>query len=130
MLFPKTKNSSFITSSYKVKNKIKGDTKNKVVDKIKNVVSTNSNQIRITTIHDVKGETFDAVLLVSAKNKQSKGGHFEQWIGLDEEAKEEHIRFAYVASSRPKHLLVWAILKKTQNDKNIKCVTDLGFNLK
>lgn len=103
-----------------VKNKIKGSTNEKVIDKIRGSAIENSERIRLTTIHDVKGETFDSVLLVSAANKNSKGGHVEQWIGLQEEGKNEHIRFAYVASSRPKHLLVWAIPESTKSKKQIK----------
>ncbi len=66
-----------------------------------------ASSLRITTIHDVKGETFDALLLISAKNKQSRGGHFEQWLH-PQPGKEEYRRFAYVACSRPQHLLVIA----------------------
>jgi len=104
----------------------KGDSKKIVSTIIKTKYGIGSEQIRITTIHDVKGETFDAVLLVSAQDKKSKGGHVEQWIGLDNEAKEEHIRFAYVASSRPKHLLVWAIPSKVQGNQDIQSL--LGCN--
>lgn len=100
----------------------KGDSKKRVSATIRTDSGVNSEQIRITTFHDVKGETFDAVLLVSAQDKKSKGGHVEQWIGLDNESKEEHIRFAYVGSSRPKHLLVWAIPKKVQGNKEIEAI--------
>lgn len=63
--------------------------------------------LRITTIHDVKGETFDALLLISSKDQRSPGGHFEHWLH-PEPGKEEYQRFAYVACSRPRHLLVIA----------------------
>ncbi|HCN83904.1 MAG TPA: hypothetical protein DIT07_09840 [Sphingobacteriaceae bacterium] len=111
-----------------VKGKImapKGFAKVLVLDTLKANQNNYSEKIRMTTFHDVKGETLDAVLIVSAKDKKSKGGHFEQW--LSEEADEkEFVRFAYVASSRPKHLLIWAIPKIANNkfkDKIIK----LGF---
>jgi DNA helicase-2/ATP-dependent DNA helicase PcrA len=84
------------------------------------------NAIRTTTIHSVKGETMEAVLFVSHWDKTSKGGHFSHWIkgpGND----EEHLRFAYVACSRPKHLLVIAI--KPSTDRDIKLFTDMGFTL-
>lgn len=64
-------------------------------------------RIRATTIHDAKGETLDAVMLVSSPDKRSKGGHFEHWIDPSP-GNEEHRRFAYVACSRPRHLLVVA----------------------
>lgn len=114
---------------HSVKSKIRGSTTDKIVSKVKNNSSDDSAKIRVSTIHGVKGETFDAVLLVSAKDKKSKGGHVEQWIGLVEEAKDEHIRFAYVASSRPKHLLVWAIPQNnTQIFETVNAVLGLNQN--
>ena len=74
-------------------------------------------RVRTTTIHDAKGETLDAVLLVSAPDKHSKGGHFEHWI-RPSSGNEEHSRFAYVACSRPKHLLIIAAKKMNAKDKN------------
>lgn len=74
------------------------------------------NALRTTTIHSVKGETLEAVLLISHKNKQSQGGHFSDWfreVGCD----EEHIRFAYVACSRPQHILILAVPKLNNVDK-------------
>lgn len=65
------------------------------------------NIFRTTTIHSVKGETFNAVLLISHHNKQSKGGHFSQWL-REGKFDEEHVRFAYVAASRPKYALIIA----------------------
>lgn len=65
--------------------------------------SSSSRKIRMTTIHDVKGETLDALMLVSNPNKLSKGGHFEHWL---EDPTSEYARFAYVACSRPKNLLI------------------------
>lgn len=81
-------------------------------------------RIRTTTIHDVKGESLDAILLVSAPDKHSKGGHFEHWLTAGA-GNEEHRRFAYVACSRPKHLLIIAACKL--NDKNTKRLTALGL---
>lgn len=82
------------------------------------------NIFRTTTIHSVKGETLKAVLLISHPNKQSKGGHFSHWF-REGNFEEEHIRFAYVAMSRPKHLLILATpqLKATELIK----LQNLGF---
>lgn len=96
-----------------------------VIDTIKANQNTYSEKIRMTTFHDVKGETLDAVLIISAKDKKSKGGHFEQWLSQDVNEKE-FVRFAYVASSRPKHLLIWAI-PKIANNQFINKIKDLGF---
>jgi DNA helicase-2/ATP-dependent DNA helicase PcrA len=82
------------------------------------------NVFRTTTIHSVKGETLDAVLLVSHKNKQSQGGHFSDWF-REGNYNQEHIRFAYVACSRPKHILVLAIPKSNKNE--IEKLNKIGF---
>lgn len=81
--------------------------------------------IRITTIHQVKGETHDATLLVSSPDKRGrKGSHWREW--LDESVDDgEHTRFAYVASSRPKRLLAWAIPEI--NKEGITKLQEFGF---
>lgn len=86
----------------------------------------NSAGIRITTFHQVKGETLDAVLVVSAPDRRSQGGHWEHWLDADRE-NEEHVRFAYVASSRPRQVLAWAIPEDTKTDYTI--FGNLGFDL-
>ncbi|MEO6832303.1 MAG: hypothetical protein ABI378_07850, partial [Chitinophagaceae bacterium] len=55
----------------------------------------------------------------------SQGGYFEHWLTGDSE-KKEHVRFAYVASSRPKHLIIWAI-PKVKNNQFISKIKALGF---
>ena len=86
--------------------------------------TTPSHGLRVTTIHDVKGETFDAVLLISAQNKLSPGGHIDHWLHPSPD-NEEYRRFAYVACSRPQHLLVLATpqLEVQQVDE----IRGLGF---
>lgn len=106
----------------------KGAAKKKVAESIKAVAATHKEKIRMTTFHDVKGETMHATMVVSSKDKTSKGGHFEHWLGVGTE-QSEYVRFAYVASSRPKHLLIWAIPKLNKN-KHIKTIEDLGFKLR
>lgn len=64
-------------------------------------------QIRIETIHSVKGDTFDAVLLLSTPNGHGKSGYWENWFNVNEESG----RIAYVASTRPRYLLCWGINK-------------------
>lgn len=87
-----------------------------------------SEKLRMTTFHDIKGETLDAAVIISAGNKKSRGGYFEQWIGSDIK-DSEYVRFAYVASSRPKHLLIWAI-PKTAKNMHIAKIEKLGFAVK
>jgi DNA helicase-2/ATP-dependent DNA helicase PcrA len=97
-----------------------------VTDTLKTVQNKYSEQIRMTTFHDVKGETLEAVLVVSSPNNkgQKTGRYFEDWLGGSGE--KEHIRFAYVASSRPKHLLIWAI-PKIVNNQFLTEIKELGF---
>jgi DNA helicase-2/ATP-dependent DNA helicase PcrA len=86
----------------------------------------NPSRVRITTIHSVKGAEFDAVLLVSSLDQRGgKGGHWSEWR-IDPES--EHTRFAYVASSRPKYLLAWAIPSSDKNTDNINILKNLGFS--
>lgn len=82
------------------------------------------NLVRTTTIHSVKGETLDAVMLVSHRDKTSRGGHYTHWL-REGNFVEEHIRFAYVACSRPKHLLV--IATPTLNQADLAKLRNLGF---
>lgn len=86
------------------------------------------NLIRTTTIHSIKGETLDAVLLLSSKTRKSNGGHFEQWFNQSPKTEDdnEYIRFGYVACSRPKHLLILAVPKLTLDQK--KTLESLGFS--
>ena len=113
-----------------VKGKIissKGNATKLVVDTIKETQNHYSEKIRMTTFHDVKGETLDAVLVVSSPTGHSQGGYFQHWLTEDAE-KKEYVRFAYVASSRPKHLLIWAI-PKIANNKFLNKIRDLGFEV-
>lgn len=98
----------------------------KAKDKVTKTISVNSTKksnIYITTIHSVKGQTFDSIMLVSAPSKSgSDDNHWEHWLG---DTNPEAKRLAYVASSRPKHLLVWAVPKGNNGD--MTDLTKLGF---
>ena len=61
--------------------------------------------LRIDTIHSVKGNTFDAVLLLSTPDGKGKTGYWENWLNTADEAA----RIAYVACTRPRLLLVWGV---------------------
>ncbi len=108
-----------------VKAKIKSPS-GKTTQPVKDICSQTgiSNPFRTTTIHSVKGETLNAVLLVSHINKQSKGGHFSHWL-KEGNFDPEHIRFAYVAMSRPKHALIIATPQLSNAD--LAKFQNLGF---
>lgn len=104
-----------------------GTSKTLVSELIPSVKS--SSGLRITTIHDVKGETLDAVLLISSKDMKSPGGHWQHWFKKSprDEKEEEYKRFGYVAMSRPKHLLILAVPTLELRDR--KMFTELGFKI-
>lgn len=78
----------------------------------------------ITTIHQAKGKTFEAVMVVSSPTRQGDGGHWRQWLDKTSSGGE-HSRFAYVASSRPAKLLIWAIPKDVED--SVTELENLGF---
>lgn len=88
-----------------------------------------SNNIRTTTIHDVKGETLDSAMIVSSLDRTSKGGHWKDWFNdtPTSEDKFEHKRYGYVALSRPKHLLVLATPNLQHNERLM--FENIGFSI-
>lgn len=87
------------------------------------VVNVNNSKIQITTIHSVKGQTFDAILVMSSPTKKgTKDGHWTNWL---EDPTKEAARLAYVASSRPRKLLAWAVPELKKDEQ--KRIEDVGF---
>ncbi len=80
--------------------------------------------LRITTFHQIKGETLDAALVVSSPTLKSDGGHWLQWV-QKATGDDEHARFAYVASSRPQRLLAWAVPEPSDEQKQV--LASVGF---
>jgi len=78
---------------------------------------------RYATIHQVKGETHDVTVLVSSLRSGAQS-HWKDWL---KDPLAEAARFAYVASSRPRHLLIWAV-KALKPDEE-KRITELGFEI-
>ena len=102
----------------------KGEAANNVLNSL--IISeTTPIEVLITTIHSVKGQTFDAVLVVSSPSKVgTSDGHWSDWL---ENPNSEAARLAYVASSRPRYLLAWAIPEP--NEEEIKKLESIGFKL-
>jgi DNA helicase-2/ATP-dependent DNA helicase PcrA len=89
------------------------------------VGASRTHKIAVSTIHSVKGKTFEAVLLVSSPTKSGgKGGHWQEWL---QDQKSEPARFAFVASSRPSRLLAWAIPLSKNLKQDFEKITGLGF---
>ncbi|EHY77860.1 UvrD/REP helicase [Stutzerimonas stutzeri ATCC 14405 = CCUG 16156] len=78
---------------------------------------------RVATIHQVKGESHDATVLLSSLKAGSQG-NWKDWL---QDPLSEAARFAYVASSRPRHLLIWGVkaLKPDERDR----IAGLGFEI-
>ncbi|MBE0690756.1 MAG: hypothetical protein IH587_11610, partial [Anaerolineae bacterium] len=108
-------------------NSPKGHTKEQVIDTLQLITSPQGSvtNLRITTFHNAKGEAFDSVLIVSAETK-AQGGHWEEWLDPTR-ADGEHSRLAYVASSRPRNLLAWAVPRVRNQDYSP--LLNLGFVL-
>lgn len=66
-------------------------------------------QLRVETIHSVKGGTFDAVLLLSSSDARGKTGFWENWLKPDDESG----RIGYVAITRPRYLLCLGVNRLT-----------------
>lgn len=74
----------------------------------------NLSSISINTIHSVKGKDFESVMVVSSSHN-SGSGHWKKWIDTELEAG----RIGYVANTRAKYSLVWAVpmLKDEERDR-------------
>lgn len=80
---------------------------------------------RKTTIHGAKGETHDVTMLVSSVSASGQqGSHWKSWLKNED---SEAARFAYVASSRPKHRLIWGVKKLKPVER--KQFEELGFHI-
>ncbi|MCC5912458.1 MAG: ATP-dependent helicase [Clostridiaceae bacterium] len=79
-------------------------------------------KIQVITIHGSKGCTYDSTLVVSSKSERSDSGHWKvHWIEGEGEAK----RVGYIASTRAKYLLVWAVPTLSEEDR--KLIEGYGF---
>lgn len=75
----------------------------------------------VYTIHSVKGKDFDSVMVVSGLNGS---GNWKQWIEKEGEPK----RIGYVANTRPKYSLLWAVPELKNTKDRIK-IESYGFKI-
>jgi DNA helicase-2/ATP-dependent DNA helicase PcrA len=87
------------------------------------VIKSPSTKFKKTTIHGAKGETHDVTIVVSSA-RSGKDSHWKDWL---KKPDSEAARFAYVASSRPKHLLIWVVKTLTAPEK--KQLESVGFTI-
>ncbi|WP_010503062.1 ATP-dependent helicase [Paenibacillus elgii] len=78
-------------------------------DELFKITEDSSARFRIGTVHTVKGETFDAVLLI-LREKGAQGAFYRTMLsrGLNT-LDDEELRIAYVGMTRPRKLLVIAV---------------------
>jgi DNA helicase-2/ATP-dependent DNA helicase PcrA len=102
----------------------RGESDQKVSSTTETIHCNPSQPVRITNFHQIKGETLESVMVVSSPTNQGGGeGYWKNWLN---DPTSENARFAYVASTRPKKLLIWAVpdrLDQTDKDK----LQSLGF---
>ena len=75
--------------------------------------------IPITTIHQVKGQTLDSILVFFNEKKHKDNITFENIPNTENTFPDETKRLIYVALSRPKHLLAMAF-PQSISDREIK----------
>lgn len=105
---------------------LRGKADQSVISTLETIERNNVSNIFITTFHKVKGQTFDAILVASAPDKRGDGGHWSQWVDAGN-SDGEHARFVYVASSRPRFLLAWAVPSPAGDEKTQ--LEKLGFSI-
>lgn len=120
-----------ITEKNMIRTSPSGEKNSPVLDTINDVKHQIDKTIELSTIHSAKGKTFDSILLVSSTqssgDRDTGSGYWQHWLDINN-ANGESARFAYVASSRPKFLLAWAISEKDYGDRSkIEQLEKYGF---
>lgn len=78
--------------------------------------------IKISTVHGSKGCTYDSTLVISSKTAKSESGHWKNhWI----EGTNEDRRVGYVASTRAKFIMIWAVPTLSKKDREL--IESYGF---
>lgn len=96
-----------------------GTAKNNI---ILNSITSKGNYPEINTIHAAKGKEYDSVMVISSERNTGQGdGHWKKWI----DEKGEGRRIGYVANSRAKYSLVWAVPILTDAEKSL--IESYGF---
>lgn len=87
------------------------------------VIKTPSTKFQKTTIHGAKGETHEVTIVISSA-RAGIDSHWKDWL---RNPNSEAARFAYVASSRPRHLLIWVVKTLTEPEK--AQLESIGFTI-
>jgi superfamily I DNA/RNA helicase len=82
--------------------------------------STTESNLPITTIHQVKGMTFDSVFLLLSENSTGQNISLKDFSLKAGDMPTEKQRLIYVATSRPRHLLCIGVPNSITDDDLIK----------
>jgi len=77
--------------------------------------ATTDNNLPISTIHQVKGMTFDSVFLLLSEDSTGQNISLKDFILKKDDMPTEKQRLIYVALSRPRHLLCIGVPKSISN---------------
>lgn len=72
------------------------------------IATTNLNY-RVGTVHSVKGETFDATLLILKERASNRGKYSNILSNANPPSEHEELRIAYVGMTRPRKVLMIAV---------------------
>lgn len=92
-------------------------------------------RIQLSTIHGVKGETHDATLVMETRNRKYDIGELLNHIAglvVTRHTQKTKIKFSrqlYVAASRPRHLLCFAIHEDRIDEVQKAALAALGWNV-
>ena len=88
--------------------KINEDSNDMLIEKLFDY-DEKSDKITISTIHGIKGETFDATLLILRTKPDQRSYRTIVKSFIEEEKMDEELRNIYVAITRPRKILVMAV---------------------
>lgn len=101
------------------------DLKNEAVDSYFNKPATNNQNIPVSTIHQIKGATLDALLYFLDENGTGESVGLNSFISSTTFPSEKQ-RMIYVACSRPKQFLAIGVpFKATEKELKIKFGNDI-----
>ena len=72
-------------------------------------VNTSNLNFRLGTVHSVKGETFDATLLILKDRASNRGKYSNLLVRINPPSANEELRIVYVSITRPRKILMLAV---------------------
>lgn len=79
-------------------------------------VPVDSNNLKTTVVHQAKGKSFEAVMVVCGPGNRRRRSDLEQWLNPQNDEEDDERRVGYVAMTRPRKLLVLAAPETTSKN--------------